>query len=77
MKIPPVPMALAIPTGPRVTARANAPVPSNVGAETRAILPSSGVLMFPKGFFPQIIHRPIPKISAHIPINTSHAYPVM
>ncbi len=76
-KIPPVPIALAIPTGPRVTAREKHPVPIKVGAETRAILPSSGVLISPKGCFPDVIHRMIPKVRSHRPIETSHPYPAM
>ena len=68
----PVPMALAIPIGPRVTARPKAPVASKVGVETRAILPISGNLIFPKGCFAQNIHLISPNVSAHSPIRVSH-----
>lgn len=68
---------MAIPTDPWVTARANAPVPIKVGDDTRAILQASGSLMLLNGFFPQNFHLITPKISAHIPIRTSHPYPAI
>ncbi len=71
MKIPPDPIALAMPIDPWVTARENPPVPISVGAETRAILLKSWIFMLAKGSFAQKIHRTRLNARAHKPIVDS------